>query len=336
MRKKYVLHSLVALSLIGGTSLFAMEKEDGLSASARQMQNQNIAKDGAEQLNQKTKAKDSKDVVITDANRIAELSKMNKALRVNDIVIKGFIDRGSDYFIKIETSPSATGNIPQRFFAFLNKDNKEIHIGATFDKDGVAVKFPLNKAVIDRGVSFTLGEGDTHVYLVTDPDCPFCIDFEKQMSKYFNDKKYTVHVILLPLAMHPTAPAIIEWISRGENNKERAERFRRATIERDTSYKSIVDKDGAVKERSNEQVRVHNDRVNALLELGANRTPTMLDSKFNLINPATVLIPHKEEAKSPREQAILSSEKEAREGNIELDKKDRDKKIFNGLKDPEE
>jgi len=39
--------------------------------------------------------------------------------------------------------------------------------------------FPKNAEIIKKGVMFTFGKGKKNIYIVTDPQCPFCKLMEK-------------------------------------------------------------------------------------------------------------------------------------------------------------
>ena len=59
---------------------------------------------------------------------------------------------------------------------------------------------------LDRFVAFTQGSGDRTVYLITDPDCPFCKQLEKTLKKLTEAGKIRVKVLLFPLIdFHPNA-----------------------------------------------------------------------------------------------------------------------------------
>ena len=61
-------------------------------------------------------------------------------------------------------------------------------------------------AAIEKVVAFTTGEGKKVVYLVTDPDCPFCKRLEKTLSELIKGGQLQVKVILYPLGLlHPQA-----------------------------------------------------------------------------------------------------------------------------------
>ena len=59
---------------------------------------------------------------------------------------------------------------------------------------------------LEKLVAFTVGKGPKTVYLVTDPDCPFCKRLEATLDEFIKEGKLTVKVILFPLErLHPKA-----------------------------------------------------------------------------------------------------------------------------------
>ena len=65
---------------------------------------------------------------------------------------------------------------------------------------------PAKLKELEKLVAFTAGKGGKSVYLITDPDCPFCKRLEKTLYELINEGKLTVKVILMPLEkLHPKA-----------------------------------------------------------------------------------------------------------------------------------
>ena len=63
-------------------------------------------------------------------------------------------------------------------------------------------------AELEKYVAFTVGTSPNYVYLITDPDCPFCKKAEAILEELIKSGKLTVKVILFPLEQrHPQAKA---------------------------------------------------------------------------------------------------------------------------------
>ncbi len=59
---------------------------------------------------------------------------------------------------------------------------------------------------LDSLVAFVEGKGPKTIYLITDPDCPFCKKLEKTLQELIKEGKVTVKVIMFPLErLHPKA-----------------------------------------------------------------------------------------------------------------------------------
>ncbi len=58
---------------------------------------------------------------------------------------------------------------------------------------------------LDKTIRYSSGKGSRHVYVFSDPDCPFCKQLEKDLATLDD---VTVHILLYPLAsLHPDAVA---------------------------------------------------------------------------------------------------------------------------------
>lgn len=70
----------------------------------------------------------------------------------------------------------------------------------------VLSKSDLSK--LDKMTDIVYGKSNNVVYLITDPDCPYCKKAEAILDRLVKEGKITVKVILLPLEMlHPDAKA---------------------------------------------------------------------------------------------------------------------------------
>ena len=176
------------------------------------------------------------------------------------------------YIIEIDT-PKGEGLI------YLTKDKKYTILGRVLTKDGevLAPNFPKNMEIIKKGVSFTFGNGNKDIYLVTDPECPFCRMMEKQKKEILK-KNYRVHVILMPLPFHKYAKPMSYYILAGKTDKERAKRMQE-TLAGGNEWKNF--------HPTKEQIKKFNEELakskKAANELGAKGTPSVYDKNFNPI-----------------------------------------------------
>ncbi len=67
---------------------------------------------------------------------------------------------------------------------------------------------PAQLKRLDELVAFEVGNGPKSLFLVTDPDCPYCKKMEKILSSLIKEGKVRVKVLLYPLEkLHPEARA---------------------------------------------------------------------------------------------------------------------------------
>ncbi len=149
--------------------------------------------------------------------------------------IIGAIEKPDSYILKIEArSPRGS----QLLTAILDKKTNELYIGSAYDKEGNAIIFPKDAKAIKEGVAFSYGKGSKEIYIVTDPECPYCTRFEKAAAGKLDD--YRVHVILFPLSFHKKAPAMVEWIMQGKDDAEKKERFEELMLKGSTQYQALI------------------------------------------------------------------------------------------------
>jgi len=198
-------------------------------------------------------------------NQIASLIKKGK------IKTKAAL-KDNFYIIEITTSKG-------KGLIYVTKDKKYTIIGKVLKQNGqmLVPNFPKNAEIIKKGVMFTFGEGKKDIYIVTDPECPFCRMMEKQ-KKDILEKNYRVHVILMPLPFHKKAKAISYYILAGKNNKEKAKRMQEV-LEGSNTWKNY--------HPTKEEIAKFNKELElskkAAQELGAHGTPSIYDKNFNPI-----------------------------------------------------
>lgn len=67
---------------------------------------------------------------------------------------------------------------------------------------------------------FTIGNGAQQLYLFTDPECPYCRQFDEELSK-MTLHDVTIHVMLYPLPFHNEAVPMSNYILDKKTPKER-------------------------------------------------------------------------------------------------------------------
>jgi len=163
---------------------------------------------------------------------------------------------------------------------FITKDKRYAIFGSILDlkkKKNIIGDFPINKDLIKKGVAFTYGSGNKDIYLVTDPQCPYCRMLENKKGDMLL-KKYRIHVILYPLPFHQYAKPMTEYILAGKNDIERAARMRRV-LKGSNEWKNFHPSNKEKKEIQEKMTEMQK----AVNELGAQGTPTIYDSNFKQI-----------------------------------------------------
>ncbi|WP_456469978.1 DsbC family protein [Caminibacter sp.] len=163
---------------------------------------------------------------------------------------------------------------------YITKDKKYAIFGTVVDlkkKAPVMGTAPINKKVIEDGVAFSYGSGRETIYLVTDPQCPYCRMLENKKGDKLLEK-YKIKVILYPLPFHQYAKPMTEYILAGKNDADKAARLRRI-LQGSNEWKNFKPTDRQKKE-INKKLEKMQKAVN---ELGARGTPTIYTDKFKQI-----------------------------------------------------
>ena len=222
--------------------------------------------------------------IIVDQTKLQEIKTKNMVLQDPALTIKGAIEKPESYILKLEAeSPQGS----QLITAFLDKKTSELYIGSAYGEEGNAITFPQDAQTIQEGVAFSYGNGIKDIYIVTDPECPYCIRFEKAAAGKLDD--YSVHVILFPLSFHQKAPAMIEWIMQGKDDAEKQARFEELMHKGSTKYTALIKdtKNPFVYTASTEE---YIDRSNeASMELNVRGTPAIYDANFEPVDQGELL-----------------------------------------------
>ena len=223
---------------------------------------------------------------IVDKAKLQEIKTKNKVLQDPVLTIKGAIEKPESYILKLEAkSPQGS----QLITAFLDKKTSELYIGSAYGKDGKAILFPKDAKVVKEGVAFSYGKGSKDIYIVTDPECPYCSKFEKAIAGKLDD--YRVHVVLFPLSFHKKAPAMVEWIMQGKDDAEKKEKFEELMLKGSTKYKELI-KDEKKPFVYSSATQQHIDKSNkTAMELNVRGTPAIYDANFNPLSQDQLLKP---------------------------------------------
>ena len=213
---------------------------------------------------------------MVNAEKLPELAKMNAVLQDPALTILGAIEKPETYVLKlIAKSPQGS----QLMLGYLDKSTSALYLGMGYMKDGHPIIYPQDANAIKEGVYFTYGTGSKEIYLVTDPECPYCSKFSKAAEGQLGD--YTVHVIFFPLSFHKKSPAMIEWIMQGKDDAQKKKRYDEIMLKGSTKY-SELHKDPKTPFVYSAEVQKQIDKgTRATLELNVRGTPMLFDATFN-------------------------------------------------------
>ncbi len=211
--------------------------------------------------------------IVLDNKTLVEVKKSNKILNFDYITIQSGSDLGAIYYLKVlATSPNGDKELSHVFY---DKMSKNIYIGQGFDANGTPLSFKKDATLIKEGVSFSYGKGSKELYVVTDPQCPYCVKFQKAMEGKLDD--YTVHVVLFPLSFHKKAPMMIEWIMQGKDDNEKNQRFNELLLKDSKAYLALDKADFKYSPSVEAKMKKATD---AFTELEARGTPAVFDGAF--------------------------------------------------------
>jgi len=221
--------------------------------------------------------------------------------KYNDVVgfkkygmnIKAIQDNGGKLVKAVGMRSSERG--VQALSALVLKDGHDMIVGQSvdaFDKTGKPL-FGVSKEVMNeilKNEVFTIGNGENEFILFTDPQCPYCQQFEKSMKDLHEDVK--IHVLFYPLSFHDKAMKMSSYII-SLPKEQRAEAFAKLS-NGDSSWEKYK---GPIKLKEIEKSVLLGTLI------GVAGTPSLFDVKGNKIDlrswvPQNVGQPKKVEMKN--------------------------------------
>ena len=205
-------------------------------------------------------------------------SKLKSKIEKKEIKVKG-TEKGNFYIITLYNNKGEQS-------LFVTKDLKYTILGVILNnKTGKVLEpnypvepFKGDKNIVKNGVVFSFGTGKKELYVVTDPECPFCQRFEKLAKEAKLSEKYRIHIIFLPLSFHKHSKAMIYYILSADSEQEKVKRFHK-TLMGDTSWKSF-------KPTADEKAKIDKEiekSKKAATELGVRGTPSFFDKDMKEI-----------------------------------------------------
>jgi len=184
-------------------------------------------------------------------------------------VLKAY-DHGSIYELQLEV-PTPRG--AQRTPAFVTKDKKVVLLGEAMDAStGDAIKRPIDMEAIRKNADLVFGAGSEEYIVFTDPECPYCVKFERMWPSLA--EKVKLYVFFMPLSNHANATRMSYHVMKQEGQISKAKAildmangdrsFERLTMSQQISdlFAQKIDENKALAE-----------------EFGVRGTPSVFDAK---------------------------------------------------------
>jgi len=136
--------------------------------------------------------------------------KSVKALAPAHITITKAYEHKNIYELQLAIS---NGQDVQYTSAFLTKDKKVLLFGDAMDATtGDSIKRPLDMISIRENADIIFGTGTKEYIIFTDPQCPYCVKFEKIWPSIEKDVK--LYVYFMPLSNHRNAVQMSYYVMK--------------------------------------------------------------------------------------------------------------------------
>lgn len=140
-------------------------------------------------------------------------------LAPSHISVTSAYDHGTLYELQLEVM---TSQGPQRTTAFVTKDKKVVLFGEAVNATtGETIKRPLNMASIRKNADLVYGTGTQELIVFTDPECSYCVKFERMWPSL--EKKVKLYVYFMPLSNHRNAVSMSFYVMKQQGQKAKAE-----------------------------------------------------------------------------------------------------------------
>ena len=209
------------LSLLSATSLFAATVNEAKTAKRAEIastaKKAKVAKASdkaktAQIAKQSLTARESK--MAKHSNKTKKLPNISISQVANLAIAKQhkfvptlILDAGSLYLVKGYFN---TPRGPQPTSLFLSQDLKSAVYGRGFKTSNAKEYKTFTPQAHKTDAIFSFGKGKDEYFLFTDPLCPYCKEFEKNLKKY--EDVATFYVFMIALPMHKKAPLAIDYV----------------------------------------------------------------------------------------------------------------------------
>ena len=205
--------------------------------------------------------------------------KSIKMLSQPHIKITKAYDHGLVYELSIEVS-SPRGK--QHTTAYVTKDKKVVLLGDALDAaTGESIKRPLEMSKIRKQADIVYGTGTKEYIVFTDPECPYCVKFEKMWPSI--ESKVKLYVYFMPLSNHRNATQMSYHIMKQKDQKAKAKAIL-AMADGDRSFERLT-MSQQIHELFGKKITENQVLAN---EFGARGTPAVFDTKGAAVNWSTL------------------------------------------------
>ena len=156
---------------------------------------------------------------------------------------------------------------------YLTKDKKYLISGNVLStQDGRPLDIPVDLSITKAKEAFTFGTGKDEYVLFTDPECPYCKNFES----YFHEieDKVKIRVFFFPLDMHKNAKDISLYIMSQKSYDDKKKAMTTATKD----SPAFVNRKIAAKDLDKLKANLA-DQMLIANKLGVSGTPSLFDVK---------------------------------------------------------
>jgi len=204
------------------------------------------------------------------------------SLEVNRVIDKGSL-------LHVGATNTLQNGQKQPVEAFITSDLEYVILGKAFTaKKGEELFIPVEMKDFAKDAAFTIGAGKKEFFLFTDPECPYCVNLEKEViSKLSKEtlKDIKINVVLFPLPFHKNAKNMSYYIMSQKDNAAKYKAIKNIMLDNDTTYASAKYSTSEL-EKLNASL---DKQMEIIQKLGINGTPTILNIEGKKINPSELL-----------------------------------------------
>ncbi len=195
-----------------------------------------------------------------------------KMLAQPHIKIAKAYDHGVIYEVSLEVqSPRGA----QFTTAYVTKDKKVVLLGEALDAaTGETIRRPLDMTDIRANADVIYGSGSKEYIVFTDPECPYCVKFERMWPSI--EKKVKLYVFFMPLSNHRNATQMSYYVMKQKDHPTKA----KALLDMahgDKQYERLT-MTQQIHELFAKKIQENQSLAN---EFGARGTPAVFDNKGN-------------------------------------------------------